>query len=128
MRAAEPHELTERALPVMTATISEEELAGWLPFRFQEISDPLAAAEPSRGALLQLDSGQYFVVYWGRDSGQLTVRIPEAVEPASFLSSFLLEVPLRRAQITWIRDGVPLPAPRPVRDREDDYAAEPQVR
>ena len=112
MRAAQPHELTERALPVMTAAISEAELEEWLPFRFQEITDPLAAAEPSRGALLQLDSGQYFVVYWGRDSGQLTVRIPEAVEPSFFLSSFLDEVPLPHARITWVRDGVRLPAVR----------------
>jgi hypothetical protein len=111
MRAAKPQELTERALPVMTATISQAELEEWLPFRFQEITDPLAAAEPSRGALLQLESGQYFVVYWGHDSGQLTVRIPEEVEPSFFLASFLNEVPLRRAQITWIRDGVRLPVP-----------------
>lgn len=109
MRTAEPQELTERALPVMTATISEAELEEWLPYRFQEITDPLAAAEPSRGALLQLDSGQYFVVYWGCDSGQLTVRIPETVEPSFFLASFLREVPLPHARITWTRDGVRLP-------------------
>lgn len=96
----------------MTATISEAELEEWLPFRFHEITDPLAAAEPSRGALLQLDSGQYFVIYWGRDSEQLTVRIPEAVDPSFFLSSFLDEVPLPRARITWIRDGVRLPTVR----------------
>lgn len=58
MRAAQPYELTERALPVMTATISETELEKWLPFRFHEITDPLAAAETTRGVLLQLDSGQ----------------------------------------------------------------------
>ena len=109
MRAAKAHELTERALPVMTATVSEEELDAWLPFRFQEITDPLAAAEPSRGALLQLDSGQYFVVYWGHDSGQLTVRIPQAVEPSFFLASFFNEVPLPRERITWIREGARLP-------------------
>jgi len=114
MRAAKPHELSERALPVMTATISEAELEEWLPFRFQEITDPLAAAEPSRGALLRLDSGQYFVVYWGRDSGQLTVRIPEAIVPSLFLSAFLNEVPLPHARITWVRDGVRLPLPRTV--------------
>ncbi|HEY0141786.1 MAG TPA: hypothetical protein VGF48_12885 [Thermoanaerobaculia bacterium] len=105
----------------MTARLSEAELERWLPVPFQEITDPFAAAEPSKGALLQLDSGHYFVVYWGRDSEQLTVRIARAVEPSFFLDAFLREVPLPRERVSWVREGARLP-------REDAYAAEPQVR
>ena len=57
MRRARPHELRAHAVPVMTARMSEAELGRWLPVRFEEINDPLAAAEPPKAALVQLDSG-----------------------------------------------------------------------
>lgn len=109
MRTARPDELQEHALPIFTAKISEVELRKWFPVRFQEITDPWAAAEPSEGALVQLNSGQLFVIYWGHDSGYLTVRIAPDVDPSSFLTSFFGEVPIPRSQIAWVRDGVELP-------------------
>jgi hypothetical protein len=111
MRAAKPDELREHALPVLTAQVSEIELRRWFPFPFQEITEPWTTAEPSKGALLQLKTSQYFVLYWGYDSQQLTVRIAPEVDATDFLSDFLHEVPLPQSRISWSREGVALPAP-----------------
>jgi hypothetical protein len=110
MRAARPDELREYALPVLTANVSEVELRRWFPFPFEEITDPWAAPEPSKGALLKLAAGDYFVVYWGEDSQQLTVRIAPAVDATSFMAAFFDEVPLLQSRVLWLRPGVQLPA------------------
>jgi hypothetical protein len=109
MRSAKPAELKENAFPVITARISEAELERWFPFTFQEITDPWATPEPSRGALIKLDAGQYVVLYWGRDSKELAVHIPVNVDPSAFLASFFNEVPLPRSRVLWRRKGVHLP-------------------
>ena len=109
MRAAKPGELKENAFPVMTARISERELGQWFPVAFQEISDPLATPEPSKGALVKLEGGEYVVLYWGCDSEELTVRIPANVDPSTFLGSFFREVPLPRSRVSWRRPGARLP-------------------
>lgn len=109
MRGAKPDELQEHALPILTARASEAELRRWFPVSFHEITDPWAAREPSVGGLLALNSGEHFVIYWGWDSGQLTVRVAPSIDASSFLSSFVREVPLPRSRITWLRNGVELP-------------------
>jgi hypothetical protein len=109
MRAAEPDELRENAFPVMTARMTEAELEKWFPVPFQEITDPWAVLEPTRGALVQLNAGDYVVLYWGRDSQELTVRIPANTDPSVFLGSFLREVAVPRSRISWRRPGARLP-------------------
>jgi hypothetical protein len=109
MRAAKPNELKEYALPVMTARISEAELGKWFPLRFEEITDVWATPEPSKGALAKLDGGEYFVLYFGEDSKQLTLRIAPSVDPSAFLASFFREVPLPRSRVLWRRPGARLP-------------------
>ena len=109
MRAAKPDELTENAVPVMTATVSETELGQWFPVSFEEITDPWATPEPSKGALIRLVRGEYVVVYWGYDSKQLSVRIPTATDASRAVASLLLEVPLPRSRVLWRRDDVRLP-------------------
>lgn len=107
MRRAAPHELPSRAFPVMTARITEAELERWLPIPFDEVTDPLAAAERSKGALVQLDAGMFVVVYYGLDSGQLTVELPEtAVGSGAVLEAFLKEVPIPASQVLWRRADV----------------------
>lgn len=112
MRPARPTELREHAQPVLTAQVSESELREWFPFPFEEITDPWAAAEPSKGALLKLAAGDYFVLYWGKDSEQLTVRIAPAVDASSFMAAFFDEVPLPQSRVLWSRPGAQLPAIR----------------
>jgi hypothetical protein len=109
MRLAKPDELTTHAYPVMTAAISEAELSKLFPVTFHNITDPQEAAEPSKAALIQLDAGGYFVLYYGKLSNQLMVRIPTSMDPSSFLSAFFREVPLPRGRIVWRRQDAKLP-------------------
>ena len=109
MRAAKPNELQTHAYPVLAAAISEEELSKWFPVPFHELTDPQEAAEPSKAALIRLDAGHCFVLYYGELSNQLTLRIPTSVNPSAFLDSLLREVPLPKARIVWRRQDAQLP-------------------
>jgi hypothetical protein len=109
MRVAKPTELKTNAFPVLTARISDSELSKWFPVRFQHITDPQEAAEPSKAAVVKLDAGEYFVLYFGEISKQLTLRIPSATDATTFLGSLLREVPLPRGRILWRREDVQLP-------------------
>jgi hypothetical protein len=109
MRAARPDELKQNAFPVMTAELSEAELTKWFPVSFEEITDPWAAPELSKGALVRLEAGEYVVLEYGKESEQLTLRIPSTVDPSSFLTSFFHEVPLPRSRVLWHRAGTRLP-------------------
>ena len=109
MRAAQPDELRENAFPVITARVSEAELRQWFPVAFQEIADPWATPEPSKGALIKLDRGEYVVLYWGYESKELSVRIPSATDASSVVASLFHEVPLPRSRVLWRRPDVRLP-------------------
>src|SRR6185369_1770032 len=109
MRRAKPNELSENAFPVMTARLTEAELEEWFPIPFDEINDPWAAPEPSKGALVKLEAGEYVVLDYGRESNQLIVRIPTNLNASSFIASFFREVPMPRARVLWHRAGVKLP-------------------
>lgn len=109
MRVAKPNELQSHAYPVLTAQITPSELSRWFPVRFHNITDPQEAAEPSRAAVIRLDSGEYFVLYFGEISKQLTSRIPEAVNASKFLISLWREVPLPRSRVLWRREDARLP-------------------
>ena len=109
MQTARPDELKENALPVMTARLSEAELLEWFPVSFEEITDPWAAPEPSKGALIRLESGEYVVLDYGKESNQLIVRIPQNVDPSRLLASFFREVPMPRSRVLWHRAGAKLP-------------------
>ena len=109
MRSAKPQELKQSAFPIMTAQLSEAELVKWFPVAFQDIDDPWAAPEPSKGALVKLEAGEYVVLDYGKESNQLIVRIPANVDASSFLASFLREVPPLRSRILWRRPGTRLP-------------------
>jgi hypothetical protein len=96
----------------MTAKLSESELTRWFPIFFQEISDPWAAPEPSKGALVRLDAGEYVVLDYGKDSNQLTVRIPLDLDASACLASLFREVPLPRSRVLWRRADARLPKTR----------------
>jgi hypothetical protein len=109
MRVAKPNELKTHAYPVLAAAISEAELSKWFPVAFHHITDPQEAAEPSKAALIRLDAGDYFVLYYGELSNQLMLRIPTSTNASEFLNSFFREVPLPRARILWRRQDALLP-------------------
>jgi hypothetical protein len=109
MRVAKPNELRTHAYPVFAAAISEGELSRWFPVSFHHITDPQEAAEPSKAALIKLDTGEYFVLYYGELSNQLTVRIPTSIDAPTFMDAFFREVPLPRGRIVWRRQDARLP-------------------
>lgn len=110
MRRAEPSELTTAAMPVLTAHVTSAELTRWFPIRFEDIDDPLAVAEPSKAALVQLRTGDYVVLFYGKESEQLTVEIPAATaDTSSILAALFDEVPLSSSRVLWHREGTTLP-------------------
>jgi hypothetical protein len=109
MRRARPNELKDSAVPVMTAQLTEAELGKWFPVSFDEINDPWAAPEPSLGALVSLEAGEYAVLDYGRESKQLIVRIPATLDASSFLASFFREIPMPRKRVLWRRPVAKLP-------------------
>lgn len=110
MRRAKPQELKTHAVPVITARLTEAELERWFPIPFDDITDPLAVPEPTRGALVQLEGGSYVVVYYGRDSGQLFLEIPEStIDSSALVAEFFREVPLPRSRVLWHRPDITLP-------------------
>jgi hypothetical protein len=103
MRGARPEELKHAANPMLTARLSESELAEWFPVAFEEIADPWATPEPSKGAIIRLDYGEHIVIYWGYDSNELTVETPNVVPDQHVLASLLREVPQLKSRILWQR-------------------------
>jgi hypothetical protein len=109
MRIAQADELQVNALPVLAAEISESELSNWFPFKLHRLTHPQEVPEPSKAALIRLDTGDYFVLFWGEISNQMILRIPEATNASKFLSAFFKEVPLPRGRILWRRSDARLP-------------------
>jgi hypothetical protein len=109
MRVGKPEELRVPAFPVLTARISEAELSKWFPVPFHHLTDPQETPEPSKAALIRLEQGEYFVLYWGELSKQMKLEIPAATDPSGFLDAFFREVPLPRGRILWRRQGTRLP-------------------
>lgn len=109
MRIAQADELQVNALPVLSAQISESELSKWFPFKLHRLTHPQEVPEPSKAALIRLDTGDYFVLFWGEISNQMILRIPEATNASKFLSAFFKEVPLPRSRILWRRSDARLP-------------------
>jgi hypothetical protein len=100
MRRAKPDELNEDAKPIALLQLSEERLRELFPVEFSE-ADPLAAAEPSIGSLVQLDSGPYAVVMFGKSTGETEVSMPISAPLARYWAAFLREVPLIANEILW---------------------------
>ncbi len=109
MRSAAAEELKTNALPVLTARVSNVELARWFPVSFYDLSHPQEVAEPSKAALIQLDAGDLFVLFWGQVSNQLMLRIGPDVDASQFLRELLREVPLPRTRIISLRSDARLP-------------------
>lgn len=108
MRIADPGWLMSMALPAFAASLNEAELARLIPLPLKDIDDPDATPEPALGALIQLETSELAVVYFGKVSHVLTVEFPASADLASSVRNFLLEVPIPRSRITWHRPDVSL--------------------
>jgi hypothetical protein len=105
MRRTHPEELSEDARPIALLRLSRERLEELFPVEFSEV-DPLAAAEPSIGALIQLESGPYAVVMHGKTTGDTEVSLPVNAPMARHWAALLREVPLIANEIVWTSDKV----------------------
>jgi len=105
MRRARPEELSEDARPIALLRLSRERLDELFPIEFSDV-DPLAAAEPSIGALVQLEGGPYAVVMHGKTTGDTEVSMPVSAPTARHWAAFLREVPLITNEIVWTSDKV----------------------
>lgn len=113
MRRAGPHELTDPAVPIITARLTEAELMKWMPVHFDAVDDPLQTPEPSLAALVQLDAGAYVVLNYGKESEQLTVEFPVATKDrTTLLAEFFREVPLPLSRVLWHEADTFLPDAR----------------
>jgi len=111
MRRASPDELDEDARPIALLRLSKDRLVELFPVELSE-ADPLSAAEPSIGALVQLDSGPYAIVMYGKVSGEAEVSLPVSSSIAHDWAAFLREVPLVVKEVVWTSEAVntkPLP-------------------
>jgi hypothetical protein len=86
--------------------LSEAELADLVPVEFQDINDPDATAEPSKGALIQLAAGPFVVLFYGKESGRLVLESPVSASAVRNVRSFLEEVPIPLSKIFWKRPDV----------------------
>lgn len=103
MRYAQPHELREGVVPVLQLRLSDRQFEEMFPVRTVDL-DPLAAAEPSRAALVRLESGSYLVVTYGEVSHRAVVEVPQSSNPSNVVRELLSEVNVPTSAIEWRRD------------------------
>ncbi|HVR40982.1 MAG TPA: hypothetical protein VMU84_17955 [Thermoanaerobaculia bacterium] len=89
----------------MTAHLSEGDLERLFPVDFKDL-DSLAAAEPSRAALLRLDAGSLVVVEYGTVTSTLTISVPRDADVGETLVELLEEVPFTPSSIEWLAKEV----------------------
>jgi hypothetical protein len=104
MRRARPSELKEDAVPALVLSVDPRRLRDLFPVRFSRV-DSLAEPEPSKGALIQLDSGPYAVVMYGTETRRATISFPAASNVRRTLTALLRETPIHRDEIEWIEES-----------------------
>jgi hypothetical protein len=113
MRYAQPHELKGNVVPVLQLHLSEKQFEHMFPVRTVGI-DALAAAEPSKGALIRLESGSYVVVTYGEITHRVTVEVPQDADARTVVRELFAEVDVPGSAIEWNRENVkPRPRRRP---------------
>ena len=104
MQRAKPEALNEEVIPVLQASIAQEQLRQLVPVTMEDL-DPLSEPEPSIGTLIQLKSGDLVVATYGLKTGNLLLQVPksklvsEAI--AILMQAILKEIPIETKDITW---------------------------
>jgi hypothetical protein len=104
MRQANPNECVIDDGPggtILTAEMPEDELVDLFPIPMDHF-DPLTQAEPSIGALVQLDSGQYLGVRYGTVSNTLVIEKPYGADSGEAVAALMREVSIPEKVITWV--------------------------
>jgi hypothetical protein len=105
MRTAPPEALACDVRPALTAHLSKSDLRRLFPMEFSEV-DSLSAAEPSRAALLSLESGKLVLLEYGALTSTLTISVPSNGNARETLDELLIEAPLSESSIEWLSDDV----------------------
>jgi hypothetical protein len=101
MRRARAAEMNEDAVPALVLSVDERRLRELFPVRFSRV-EPLAEPEPSTGALIQLDSGPYAVVMYGKETGRATISFPATADVRRALAALVREIGIQRSEIEWV--------------------------
>lgn len=101
MHRAKPETLHEDVVSILQAKVSEFELRRLFPMKMDDL-DPLSEPEPSIGLLIQLKSGGLVVAIYGRETGTLSLRIPESESVADALKAILDEILIEKESISWL--------------------------
>lgn len=85
------------------AKVPPNDFSRLFPVEMSDV-DTFAAPEPSIGGIVQLNSGQYLGINYGKVSGTLVIYIPPNEEAAGALKKIHEEIPLLHEYIWWRRD------------------------
>lgn len=100
MIRARPEELSEEVVPVVEARLQEREVRKLIPVALKRL-DPLAEAEASIGSLVRLEADLLVVAVYGRETGTLSLRLPESALTPEAVAALLREVPIPKNAILW---------------------------
>jgi large subunit ribosomal protein L29 len=103
MKRARAHELNEDAVPGMVLHATKHRLAELFPVRFSAV-DPLAEAEPSEAALVQLESGAFAAINYGTITQRVTISVPISANVRKTIEALLREAAIRAEEIIWVAD------------------------
>jgi len=104
MRRAASDAITTAPVLALIAYLPASMLRRTIPVELEEV-DPFAEPEPSEGATIELASGRYVIVIFGRETERLSVHAawPEAPES---IADFLRESGLDAAAVEWMEPRV----------------------
>lgn len=105
MRNASPDALRSDIRPALVAHLGAAEFENVFRVDFQDL-DPFDAAEPSRAALVRLDSGKLIVVEYGLSTSTLTVSVPEDADVNETVCDLLQETGIDTGAIDWLVDEI----------------------
>lgn len=103
MRAAPPEALTVDVRPVMMFRMSDSDVSRLFPVQFQDV-DPFAAPEPTRAALVRLNSGRLALVEFGKVTSSVTISVPQGASVGETLADLRREAPIAEDAITWVAE------------------------
>ena len=104
MRRAHPDALSEDATPGVVLDLSELRLRELFPVRFSRM-DALSEPEPSKGALVRLNSGLHVVVAYGTITHRATLSFPVSADLRQAIRTVFDEVRIRPSEIVWVAES-----------------------
>ena len=96
--------LREDARPALLLDTPEERLRALFPVDLTPLP-PEAEPEPSKGALVRLESGHTVVVVYGTVTRRATLSFPVSADVHEAIEALLREVPIERREMLWTAEA-----------------------